>query len=73
MSDNTTIFLLGYLRQTQWASALKEAKDGRRIDPDRIRELMKEQKEAFNLDTEYIEEMAKDKELLVYEMKQDKV
>lgn len=73
MSDNTTIFMLGYLRQTQWASALKEAKLDGRIDPDRVRELMKEQKEAFGLDTEYIEEMAKDAKLLVYEMKQDKV
>ena len=72
MSDNTTIFLLGYLRQTQWASALKEAKDGT-IDPDRVRELMKEQKESFNLDTEYIEEIAEDKELFKYEMEQDKV
>jgi len=72
MSDNTTIFLLGYLRQTQWVSALKEAKDGR-TDPDRIRELMKEQKEAFGLDTEYIEEMLKDEELFKYELKQDKV
>ena len=67
--DNTIVFLLGYLRQTQWTSALKEES----VDHERVRELMQEQKEAFGLDTEYIEEMLKDPELFKYEMKQDKV
>lgn len=69
MSDNATIFLLGYLRQTQWASALKEES----VDHKRVRELMQEQKEAFGLDTEYIEELVKDEKLFKYELKQDKV
>lgn len=69
MTDRTLTFLLGYLRQTQWACALKEST----IDPDRVRELMQEQKEAYGIDTKYIEQMAKDEKLLRYEMKQDKV
>lgn len=74
MSDYTVTFLLGYLRMTQWASALREAKDKKLdLDPDRIRELLQEQKEYYNLDIEYIEQLVEDDEMFKWEIKQDKL
>ncbi len=72
-TDTTLRFLLGYLRPTQWTSALREAKTDSSIDPEKVRQLMKVQDDAYSLETDLIEQMVEDDELFREQMKQDKV